>query len=109
MRLEHNIKRSKEKGYHIDVERVELLGFWLNKKNSNVRKEKSIFDLKKKIQFILVQSCQTHKRQSKAMGPLYLEGGSFIGLGIHITQKLQRRAKEKKEKKKAKTKELKFI
>ena len=48
MRLEHNIKRSKEKGYHIDVEGVESLGFWLNKKNSNVRKEKSIFDLKKK-------------------------------------------------------------
>ena len=31
------------------------------------------------------------------MGPLYLEGGSFIGLGIHITQKLQRK-KEKKQK-----------
>ena len=47
MRLEHNIKRFKEKGYHIDVERVELLGFGSNKNNSNVRKEKSIFDLKK--------------------------------------------------------------
>ena len=47
LRLEENIKRSKEKGYHIDAERVESLGFWLNKKNSNVRKEKSIFDLKK--------------------------------------------------------------
>ena len=47
LRLEHNIKRSKEKGYHIDVEGVESLGFWLNKKNSNVRKEKSIFDFKK--------------------------------------------------------------
>ena len=27
LRLEHNIKRSKEKGYHIDAEGVESLGF----------------------------------------------------------------------------------
>ena len=66
---------------------------------------KNLYLILKKIQFILVQSCQTHKRQSKAMGPLYLEGGSFISLVIHITQKLQRRAKKKK----TKTKELKFI
>ena len=29
------------------------------------------------------------------MGPLYLEGGSFVSLGIHIAQKFQRRTKEK--------------
>ena len=66
---------------------------------------KNLYLILKKIQFILVQSCQTHKRQSKAMGPLCLEGGSFISLVIHITQKQQRRAKKKK----TKTKELKFI
>ena len=34
------------------------------------------------------------------MGPLYLEGGSFISLVIHITQKLQRRAKKKNQRQK---------
>ena len=29
------------------------------------------------------------------MAPLYLEGGSFVGLGIHIALKFQRRTKEK--------------
>ena len=29
------------------------------------------------------------------MAPLYLEGGSFVNLGIHIAQKFQRRTKEK--------------
>ena len=29
------------------------------------------------------------------MGPLYLEGGSFVSLGIHIAQKFQQRTKEK--------------
>ena len=29
----------KEKGYHIDVERVKWLGFWLNRKTSNMRKQ----------------------------------------------------------------------
>ena len=53
-----------------------------------------------------MQLCQIHKRQFKAMGPLYLEGGSFVSLGIHIAQKFQRRTKEKK---KSKTKEVKFI
>ena len=62
--------------------------------------KKNLYLILKKIQFILVQSCQTHKRQSKAMGPLYLEGGSFISLVIHITQKLQRRAKKKKQRQK---------
>ena len=36
-----------------------------------------------------------HKRQFKAMAPLYLEGGSFVSLGIHIAQKFQQRTKEK--------------
>ena len=39
------------------------------------------------------------------MAPLYLEGGSFVGPGIHIAQKLQWRTKKKK----PKTKEVKFI
>ena len=30
------------------------------------------------------------------MTPLYLEGGSFVSLGIHIAQKSQQRTKEKK-------------
>ena len=30
------------------------------------------------------------------MAPLYLEGGSFVGPGIHIAQKLQWRTKKKK-------------
>ena len=42
-----------------------------------------------------MQLCQIHKRQFKAMAPLYLEGGSFVNLGIHIAQKFQRRTKEK--------------
>ena len=42
-----------------------------------------------------MQLCQIHKRQFKAMAPLYLEGGSFVSLGIHIAQKFQRRTKEK--------------
>ena len=42
-----------------------------------------------------MQLCQIHKRQFKAMAPLYLEGGSFVGLGIHIALKFQRRTKEK--------------
>ena len=54
------------------------------------------FDFNVYIKFILVQSCQTHKRQFNAMTPLYLEGGSFVSLGIHIAQKFQRRTKEKK-------------
>ena len=29
------------------------------------------------------------------MAPLYLEGGSFVDLGIHIALKFQRRTKEK--------------
>ena len=32
------------------------------------------------------------------MAPLYLEGGSFIGHGIHIAQKLQRGTKNKNKK-----------
>ena len=64
------------------------------------------FDFNVYIKFILVQSCQTHKRQFNAMTPLYLEGGSFVSLGIHIAQKFQQRTKEKK---KSKTKEVKFI
>ena len=54
------------------------------------------FDFNVYIKFILVQSCQTHKRQFNAMTPLYLEGGSFVSLGIHIAQKSQQRTKEKK-------------
>ena len=54
------------------------------------------FDFNVYIKFILVQSCQTHKRQFNAMTPLYLEGGSFVSLGIHIAQKFQQRTKEKK-------------
>ena len=56
------------------------------------------FDFNVYIKFILVQSCQTHKRQFNAMTPLYLEGGSFVSLGIHIAQKSQQRTKEKKKK-----------
>ena len=54
------------------------------------------FDFNVYIKFILVQSCQTHKRQFNAMTPLYLEGGSFVSLGIHIAQKSQQRTKKKK-------------
>ena len=56
------------------------------------------FDFNVYIKFILVQSCQTHKRQFNTMAPLYLEYGSFIDLGIHIAQKLQQRVKKKKKK-----------
>ena len=54
----------------------------------------------KKIQFVLVQSCHTHKRQFNAMASLYLEGGSLIGLWIHIAQKLQQRTKKNKRRQK---------
>ena len=58
------------------------------------------FDFNVYIKFILVQSCQTHKRQFNAMTPLYLEGGSFASLIIQIAQNCN---------KKKKTKEFKFI
>ena len=34
------------------------------------------------------------------MGPLYLEGGSFIGLGIHITKNCNGEQRKKKQRQK---------
>ena len=56
------------------------------------------FDLNIYIKFILVQSCQTHKRQFNAMALLYIEGGSFASLIIQIAQNCNEKKKKKKDK-----------